>query len=338
MRTRTRKNATAGQQVHRLTDIDVEEVSIVDRAANARKFIVVKNDGSEDTMAKAGAPVKSDGKGGHTVEKETPPPAAEQPAVPAASAPPAAPAPAADPADALPPMQEPKLQLSPEAKGELAKRVAAAKGRLEALEKMLGEAEEVQGLVEVPAEIVTKVSEILVGLAEGEKVEKSDAPALVLKGLPQFSSARVSQLQAARDALDALLGTVAPKPAEPAPAAPGAAPAEPVADDAAATVEGIVAKAMKAALAPLEEKVAKGLLGIAAKVEIQGTAIAKQAERVEALDRGRGGSQSAPADAGDRTETSKSGEDDDGDAWPLDLADPDKHRVEKATSDVRFTR
>jgi hypothetical protein len=335
MRTRTRKDAGTGQQVHRLKDIDVEEVSIVDRAANARKFLVVKSDGggSEADMAKAGAPVSSDGKGGHTVSKETPTPPAEgtPPSATGTAAP--EPAPAATPP--VPQMQEPKLQLSPEAKGELAKRITAAKGRLADLEKMLGDAEEVAGLVEVPAAVVTKVSEILVGLAEGETVEKGASPAVVLKGLPQFSSARVGQLQAARDALDVLLGAVAPKPAEAAPAAPGAEPPGEV--DVQATVEGIVEKAVSKAFAPLDEKLAKGLLGITAALEQHGTTIAKQAARVDALDRGRGGSQAAP-DAGDRTETAKAGEDDDGEAWPLDLAAPDKHAVEKAPKDVRFTR
>lgn len=53
-------NATDG--VHRLSNITVEEVSLVDRAANQRKFLVAKREGSEDM----GATIRSDGRGGFT--------------------------------------------------------------------------------------------------------------------------------------------------------------------------------------------------------------------------------------------------------------------------------
>jgi membrane protein involved in colicin uptake len=51
------------EQVHRLRDILVEEVSLVDRAANKRKFLVVKRDGEEM--------LKPDGKGGFVEVEKT---------------------------------------------------------------------------------------------------------------------------------------------------------------------------------------------------------------------------------------------------------------------------
>lgn len=52
----------ADRVVHELTDIDTNEVSIVDRAANKRKFLTVKRDGG----SMAGREVTPNGKGGFT--------------------------------------------------------------------------------------------------------------------------------------------------------------------------------------------------------------------------------------------------------------------------------
>ena len=49
-------------QIYRLHDMVVEEVSLVDRAANRRKFLVVKRDGEEGTMG-IGAPVMQQANG-----------------------------------------------------------------------------------------------------------------------------------------------------------------------------------------------------------------------------------------------------------------------------------
>src|SRR4051812_28595030 len=53
--------ADQADKIYRLTDMEVEEVSMVDRAANKRKFLVVKRDG--DPMS---TQVQPDGKGGFT--------------------------------------------------------------------------------------------------------------------------------------------------------------------------------------------------------------------------------------------------------------------------------
>lgn len=297
----------ATETVYRLTDIETEEVSIVDRAANQRKFLIVKNKGADDM--KTGAPIVSDGKGGHTVVKEVP----ETPPAPPAAAP---------PAPEVPPMTEPIFSLSPEAKEELLKRCARAAERLSALKAIVDGATVVAGLVEVPATIVEKVAELLTGIAEGEKVEKADAKIVLLKGLPQFSGARVSQLQAAHEALGAVLSTiVAPTP--PAPAPEVEAPEE------------TIAKAVAKAVAPIEAKVAKGLDAIAAIVSSQSIAIEKQAGRVLAVETSRPTPRSVtPSGA---AETVAKGDDEDNSAWPSDMADPEKHDVTKVDKGLRFT-
>jgi hypothetical protein len=303
------------EQVFRLTEIDTHEVSIVDAAANGRKFLIQKSKGV-GTM-KAGAQIVSDGKGGHTVSKDTPP----APGAPApAAAPPAPAAPAAGG-----PTAEPIIALSPEMKAELAKRVAAAEGRLTALKALLEKATETAGLVEIPAEISTMVGLILAGLAHGETTEKGE----VQKGLPQFSSSRTAQLVAARDALDAVIsGVVKPAPVEPDPAA-----------EPAPAADGEIAKAIAKALAPLEEKLAKALEKIATTVGLHGAAIEKQAGRVELVEKG---SRPTPrSGAPDGSVEKSTGESDDATepngSWPADMSDPDRHDVKKAKPDVRFT-
>ena len=72
-----RKAAVPDDAVYRLTDMVTEEVSLVDRAANKRKFLVVKNDAAKGSeMSKALAP---DGKGGLTAAKVMKSSGAEQP-------------------------------------------------------------------------------------------------------------------------------------------------------------------------------------------------------------------------------------------------------------------
>lgn len=58
--TRAKKN----DPVYRLEDIEVEEVSMVDRPANKRKFLVVKQARSESMHVRKGTELTPDGKGG----------------------------------------------------------------------------------------------------------------------------------------------------------------------------------------------------------------------------------------------------------------------------------
>lgn len=64
----------ADGQVFRLRDLEVQEVSLVDRPANQRKFLIVKSDTEDSTMPK-GAALKKNDKG----ELEKPTPAAPKP-------------------------------------------------------------------------------------------------------------------------------------------------------------------------------------------------------------------------------------------------------------------
>lgn len=287
--------------VHRLTDIVTEEVSIVDRAANQRTFLVVKG-----ADMKTGQAVVADGKGGHTVVKDTPvaPPPAVPPTAPATGG----------------PSSEPVLRLSPEAKAELVKRFVAAETRLAQLKALVSGATEVAGLVEVPNDIATKVAELLTGLAQGE-TEKAG----VAKGLPQFSTARMGQLQAAYDALGAVIGSVAKPALDPAP-------------DSVAASDAAVADGVAKALVIFEGKLAKGLDAIASVVAKHGEAIEKQSTRVQAVESTRATPRSA-APEGARESVDKSDDEDatDGKGWPTDMADPDRHDVTKVDPAVRFT-
>jgi hypothetical protein len=293
---------TEAATIYRLTDIDTEEVSIVDRAANKRKFLVVKG----HTMQ---GEIVSDGKGGHTVAKETP-----TAPVPDASATPTTPA---------TPASEPVLQLSPEAKIELSKRLDAAAARMAALKTLVASAVEVPGLVEVPSEIATAVAELLTGISHGE-MAKGDP---VAKGLPQFSGARTNQLQAAYDALGAVLGSLSkPSVAE--------TPAAPVPE---INIEELVAKSVAKALTGLEAKVASGLEKVAGVVAKQGEAIAKQAAVVEIVQKStRATPRAGVSEGAQEVATAKA--DDLLGSWPTDMADPDKHDVTKVDPTLRFTK
>lgn len=63
-RTRIRKADAATTEVNRLHDMLVEEVSLVDRAANKRTFLIVKRDGG------VASEVVPNGQGGYTVRKD----------------------------------------------------------------------------------------------------------------------------------------------------------------------------------------------------------------------------------------------------------------------------
>jgi hypothetical protein len=270
--------------VFRLTDIEVEEVSIVDRAANKRKFLVTKAD-------PAPAPAPS----------TTPPP------VPTPT-----PTPAPDPG----PKTEPMMRLSPEMKAELMKRIATALERVQALGALIGGAEEVAGMLEIPAELVTKVAELVSGISDGD-VAKGE---LVIKGLPQFSSTRLTQLRDAYASLGAILDQVTPAPTPPP--VPDPAPTPPAEED-----DGLSKK-----LASLEEAVAKGLSQVATLVGKQGDAIAKQAARmdkIDAIDRVRPTTNSEPVE-GDPVRKSIDDEDGNGgERWPSDMSSKDASKIKE---------
>jgi hypothetical protein len=302
--------------IYRLTDIETKEVSVVDRAANKRCFLIVKG---ASMTTKKGDPVVGDGKGGHTVTKETP-------------APGSAPTTPAKPETGTGgPTNEPVLALSPEAKASLIKRFEMAATRIAAIKALVAGATEQPGLVEVPAEIVTKVAELLFGIERGE-VEKDANGQPIAKGLPQFSGARVSQLTAARDAINVLLESIA-KPVAPA-VDPEPAPTEVDVDD-------VVTKALAKALVPFETKLASGLEKIANVVAKHGEALGAQATQVAEIAKARQ-TPNAGVDDG-RTDTNKGGDvdfedEDNSPGWSHDMTQPDKYDVKKADPSVRFTK
>jgi hypothetical protein len=57
-------------RIHRLRDMVVEEVSLVDRAANKRRFLIVKRSEEMAEDDRVGAEVRPDGRGGLTAGGE----------------------------------------------------------------------------------------------------------------------------------------------------------------------------------------------------------------------------------------------------------------------------
>lgn len=306
--------------IYRLSDIDTKEVSIVDAAANRRKFLVVKG----ANMSGVGAPVVSDGKGGYTVAKDTPAPPA--PSTEPGNAPPAPPPSSQGLA------KEPKLTLAPEAKAELIKRFSAAIERLSALKALVEEAEEVEGIVEVPETITTKVAELLNGISQGD-VSKEGGGAPVLKGLPQFSAERVAHLRAAYEAIGTLLGAIAPAPVPP----PATEPSEVPTSSEAGGV-GDIAKMIANAVSPLEEKIGKGLDKIITLVMQHDAAIKKQGERVEAVEKASRPTPRSGTPEGVPSVVPYDSDYESSDAWPVDMADPDRYDVSKVDPSIRFTK
>jgi chaperonin cofactor prefoldin len=155
----------------RLTDIEVDEVSMVDKAANKRKYLVVKNAGGEPVSAPAGdPPAPAPG----SVPAGDPPAPAPAPVGdpgnttpapgPAPSAPETAPAPAAAPETAAPAADTPV-----EKRG--AKMAKARLARFKAAHQQLGEL--ITELETATAEMADAVD----ALEEGDATEAAKAAA-----------------------------------------------------------------------------------------------------------------------------------------------------------------
>lgn len=303
-------------QVYRLSDIEVEEVSIVDRAANKRQFLVMKR---SDAMTKKATEVKPDGKGNHTVTKDAPPGA---PATPPAGAAPA-PAPAAPAAPGASTPATPVL--SPEAKAELLKRVDMAMTRLAAIKATLDGAMVQEGTTDIPPEVVSAFGDLLHGIAEGDPSEAPAAGAPTPAAAPATKSVtaaitkgrkREGLLRTAAASLQSVLAALDATPADPV--APADVPAP------APTTEGVPApevtkselETVTKAVAKLETSVAVALTKILGVVESQKAAIAKAADE-KPLDRGVGGGNGVREDV-----TKKDGGEGTSVSWPLDMNNP----------------
>lgn len=314
MRTRTKKHVSVRKDasqsgagtVFRLTDMVVEEVSAVDRAANKRTFLVIKS--AEGATPLPNEIVKTP-TGENTVVK------APGDVVPAPAAP-AAPAPAAPTSEPAPAEPSPlTLRLAPEHRTEILARFDAVTEDLAKMRAAVEGAEEVQGLTEVPVELIESIGSMIMKLSEG--VTK----AAVSKGRKQISVARENKLRGAFTALQEILAEldapkgdddegepVEPPAAEPAPAE--LAPAAPVPVAASATTK---ADASMATLALLTRLVKAS--------EAQTETIRKQGEKIAVLESRRVGSN---AGAGEQdplvTTTKKNGGAGDDVRWPVDMS------------------
>lgn len=186
-RVRVQKSAPAAEttdttETNRLTGISVNEVSIVDRAANQRRYLIVK----EDKQA------------------AFPPPAggAPPPAAPPAGQPPAPPPPA------------PQLKVSPEFKAKVVGVLRAASEKIAIIQKALETAAETPG-VPPPQELM----DALTGLSgmfatappappAAPPAPAAAPPAPAMKAGKKISAARLALISDAKAALDKIISDV----------------------------------------------------------------------------------------------------------------------------------
>jgi hypothetical protein len=289
---RRAKISKASDTVYSLEDIQVEEVSVVDRAANKRKFLVVKQ---EKEMRKS-KEVIADGKGGLTIAKDEPTPST----APAAEAPPAATATEAPPSPA-----GASIRMAPAAKAEMLKRCDSALMKINALKSICEKAEEVDGLSEIPQEIVDGVEGIVSTLSEGDPTEKSDVSTQLQKGRKQISIAREGKIRAAHTALAEILSDleVVATDLVDAPAV-----------DVAEKSEDVIAKKIDEKMLAMEDRLAKALGGIVRMMETQKEAIAKQASLIG--EKSQPIMSNSPANHSSVIKGASSGQQH---SWPLDM-------------------
>lgn len=302
MRTRTKvkKDATTpANPVYRLTDMIVEEVSAVDRAANKRTFLLVKN---ADGVASSGSEVVVGANGELTVSKAPEPPTAAAPA--ASVAPASEAAPTSPDAPQIPSatntVEAPNgtvINLSPETKADLVARIAEATKQLAKLSATVNGAAEVQGSAEIPQEVVDGVAGIVSALDSG--VTK----AAVEKGRKQISMARETKIRAAHSALAEIVAELD---------APAATATE-------ASVEAPAAPAPTAPAVPATKSIDKrdlviaGLVGV---VEKATASLAKQEARIAQIERTRPTSNAGTVESSAPMRTTKS---DTTPVWPADM-------------------
>lgn len=226
------KKATGGG-LHQLTEIDTEEVSLVDAGANGRKLLIVKSKGQENQMATRGAAVQQDVQGNNTAVNK----------------------------DAAAGGQAAKvMKLSATNKESLTKQLGEFIAVLTKAKADVDGAEVVTTGGEVPAEFAEQLGPTAVAMAKM-------APTAVEKaGFKQFTPERLSALASVRDNISALLEGVAPPP-KPDPTA-AAASQQAATVDVDEVVEK-VAKKLGDNLGRGFESVATGIENITKAVNIQ---------------------------------------------------------------------
>jgi hypothetical protein len=283
----------------RLTDIQVEEVSMVDRAANQRRFLVVKSSAS----TRLGAEIVSGADGALTISK------APGDAVPASGEPPATEPPAPNPEPATEPpagdagaMLPPTMRIALDVKDEIVRRLEAVAAKFDEVRAMLEAAEVVEGVVEMPPEILGALNAAL------DVLETGGPDGAVAKGLKQFSRTRTANLRTAYDALGAILGEIESAP-------PAATDDATGVDTSAVDAFADVAKTVD--VKGLEATIAKGFEKLVAIVAKQRDAIEKNASRLAEFEASR---TVATSNASETVETSVAKSTmPDGEAWPMDM-------------------
>lgn len=292
---------TTAAATHRLTDISVEEISIVDRAANKRKYLMVKNaDGTTDVV-KTG------------VAKDGPPPAPQAPAPPQ---PPTTPAPAT-------------LTISPELKAQVLGILKAAQEQIGVISKVLEGSSETPGAAP-PKELMDALAQLAKTLTPPTTAAPATPPAPAPHAAPpaappaigkvdaekagkKISASTLAQLTAAHTTIGSLIAEAqAPETTDPT-TETAAPPATPPADPAEkATPQPPAAPPVAApAVAPELQKQIETMADTVNKMAVLFQAQAKQ---LEDLRKSRGSSQQADLDGADVKKKSEVV------SWPLDMA------------------
>lgn len=306
------------ERVHRLTDIDVDEVSLVDHAANKRKWLVVKR----STM---GIELESDGKGGFTkagtkqaacgpdgkkkpMAKMDLPPGAREVLAPVLQR----------ACDKLTAMIEEIDGASVAEVGEdgtippLPEEVWAGIGEAAAL---LGQVERQYPRAAAPAPENEEPAPESEGGTEAEEDElemrfEQATKALVAKVGRRMSKDRLARFEQALSVLGSILGELKEPSAEPAEMRAPEAPAE---------------EQKRAPAAKADDGLAQQLATLSEQVQRMTSTIVKQRDELAQLRKARGGASSVPVEdnAEPRTEFS----------WPLDMNRPvTRDSVTKTTS------
>ena len=247
----------------RLTEIEVDEVSLVDAGANNRRLLVVKSKEAEGTMGTnaGGTEVRLDGKGGAT-------PVNKNEGTPAAA----------------------PLQLSAARKAALKKSIAEAQALLKSLEAQVEGAKVVEGSEEVPEEVAKNLSGAATLLVDV-------APEAVAKaGFKQVTPTRLDTLRAAHQQLGELIGAVQPTAKDPAAAAAPAQAAPAVNEETTKAVNelGKSMKELQTSVTSTLQTMEKALLAQGEQLKAQGEAVTKQAGKLAELEGARGSSNGTP--------------------------------------------
>ena len=301
--------------VHRLRDIVVEEVSLVDRAANKRRFLVVKR---SDGMS------GDDGESGVEKAKKKPAPQDEQTDEAKAKKPPQDEADAekakgdtaGEPSDAEPkPKRKADLALPADLKEALLATLTQAMERLMALANQIKDAGEPDAEADdpsLPEDLGSEIDAIaeLLGEATTKRGKKRAAKADVAKGGSRMAKDRLDRFQKAMALLSDILKEITQSNEESAAPTAGAAEA------------GVQKRGPEAG-----SPAAPGLKELAAGIGELTRVVKRQEEELTRLRQTRGVSNAIPVDSGGRRAEPQEV------SWPLDMNRPiSRDKVRKEVS------